>query len=469
MDGYDQDKMLKEIEQEIKLHKDDGDASNGLSEEQLEKLQKATHDENMLAEADGKIFRVEEIEYIIADVIKHQDKAFKIKRDIEDLKETVEEDPNFVNHLSQTNFEPHTTASLRYTDEDYIKIQRGVLFYLVKKIGVNLLTGKSIMNVSLPIKIFEPRSFLEKVACDFRYLPHYLLKAYHEIGTIERMKIMTMWICASLHLEPQMHKPFNPILGETFQGVIGDYEIVIEQIWHHPPISAFQLWTDKHENAPIVDGQLAYEASTGLTAITGYKKGVIRIKFQDNDQEIIVHTFPEFEMKGLMKGDRIFDYLKNIKLSDKENDIHADIVLNPDKKGWFKRMFSSTQKTAPDYFDGVIWDSADFSYKDERHNDKETIEKNKQINIFHKFEGNWTKSFKVDDVEVWNSSYKYLTLQYINNPLPSDCRFRTDLIALLNKDWVKAQEQKDVLENIQRNDRKLRKNAEKESKKKDKK
>lgn len=151
-----------------------------------------------------------------------------------------------------------------------------------------------------------------------------------------------------------MHKPFNPILGETFQGVIGDYEIVIEQISHHPPISAFQLWTDKHENAPIVDGQLAYEASTGLTAITGYKKGVIRIKFQDNDQEIIVHTFPEFEMKGLMKGDRIFDYLKNIKLSDKENDIHADIVLNPDKKGWFKRMFSSTQKTAPDYFDGVI-------------------------------------------------------------------------------------------------------------------
>ena len=53
-----------------------------------------------------------------------------------------------------------------------------------------------------------------------------------------------------------MHKPFNPILGETFQGVIGDYEIAIEQISHHPPISAFEMWSNKLENAPICDGYM---------------------------------------------------------------------------------------------------------------------------------------------------------------------------------------------------------------------
>ena len=44
-------------------------------------------------------------------------------------------------------------------------------------------------------------------------------------------------------------------------------------------------------------------------------------------------------------------------------------------------------------------------------------------------------------------------------PLPSDSRFRTDLIALQNEDLRKAQESKDELENLQRNDRKLRKAA----------
>ena len=68
---------------------------------------------------------------------------------------------------------------------------------------------------------------------------------------VERVKFITIWQIVTLHLEPQMYKPFNPILGETFQGVIGDYELAIEQISHHPPISAFQLWSTKLENAPI--------------------------------------------------------------------------------------------------------------------------------------------------------------------------------------------------------------------------
>jgi hypothetical protein len=36
-----------------------------------------------------------------------------------------------------------------------------------------------------------------------------------------------------------MEKPFNPILGETFQGWLNGCPIFLEQISHHPPISAF--------------------------------------------------------------------------------------------------------------------------------------------------------------------------------------------------------------------------------------
>ncbi len=40
-----------------------------------------------------------------------------------------------------------------------------------------------------------------------------------------------------LYLE--MEKPFNPILGETYQGWINGCPITCEQISHHPPITAF--------------------------------------------------------------------------------------------------------------------------------------------------------------------------------------------------------------------------------------
>lgn len=42
-----------------------------------------------------------------------------------------------------------------------IEKQRAVAGYLIKNIGLNIIKGKSIMNVSLPINIFDERSLLE--------------------------------------------------------------------------------------------------------------------------------------------------------------------------------------------------------------------------------------------------------------------------------------------------------------------
>lgn len=54
------------------------------------------------------------------------------------------------------------TEGLEYINQDVLKKQRSVMTYMLKKIGSNLLSGKSIMNVSLPIYIFDPRSVLEQ-------------------------------------------------------------------------------------------------------------------------------------------------------------------------------------------------------------------------------------------------------------------------------------------------------------------
>ena len=53
------------------------------------------------------------------------------------------------------------TEGLKYLDYNVIEKQRSVAGYLIKTVGMNLIQGKSIMNVSLPINIFDNRSILE--------------------------------------------------------------------------------------------------------------------------------------------------------------------------------------------------------------------------------------------------------------------------------------------------------------------
>lgn len=50
------------------------------------------------------------------------------------------------------------TGGLLCTDEEQLAKQKGVLSHCVKQIAMNMLKGLSISHMSLPIKIFEPRS-----------------------------------------------------------------------------------------------------------------------------------------------------------------------------------------------------------------------------------------------------------------------------------------------------------------------
>lgn len=46
--------------------------------------------------------------------------------------------------------------------------------YILSKMGKNLLSGKGILNVSLPVMVFSMESNLETLAKTFAYAPIYL-------------------------------------------------------------------------------------------------------------------------------------------------------------------------------------------------------------------------------------------------------------------------------------------------------
>ncbi len=53
------------------------------------------------------------------------------------------------------------TVGIEFINQEIINKQRSVMSYMIKNIGGNILKGKGIMNVSLPIYIFDCRSMLE--------------------------------------------------------------------------------------------------------------------------------------------------------------------------------------------------------------------------------------------------------------------------------------------------------------------
>ncbi|MBA0767939.1 hypothetical protein Gotri_016785, partial [Gossypium trilobum] len=92
--------------------------------------------------------------------------------------------------------------------------------------------------VTLPVLIFEPMSMLQKMAELMEY--SYLLDLADECeDPYMRLVYTTSWAISVYYAFQRTWKPFNPILGETYEMVNhGGITFIAEQVSHHPPMSA---------------------------------------------------------------------------------------------------------------------------------------------------------------------------------------------------------------------------------------
>ncbi|KAG2690575.1 hypothetical protein I3760_09G193700 [Carya illinoinensis] len=92
--------------------------------------------------------------------------------------------------------------------------------------------------VTLPVLIFEPMSMLQKMAELMEY--SYLLDLADECeDPYMRLVYAASWFISVYCAIQRTWKPFNPILGETYEMVNhGGITFIAEQVSHHPPISA---------------------------------------------------------------------------------------------------------------------------------------------------------------------------------------------------------------------------------------
>lgn len=113
---------------------------------------------------------------------------------------------------------------LFFINQELIQGQKDTLKFVIKQIGANIISGKSVLNVSLPVDIFESRSLLERAASSYGCAPSFLKPIANE-DPFTQIKSVFSFIASVPTLELIMQKPFNPILGETFQGYLSGIPI----------------------------------------------------------------------------------------------------------------------------------------------------------------------------------------------------------------------------------------------------
>lgn len=76
-----------------------------------------------------------------------------------------------------TGLEQNEKGILQCVDREMLEKSKGVVMYVVKQIAKNIFSGLGVVAISLPVRIFEPRSALERVLDGFSFAPKYLTEA----------------------------------------------------------------------------------------------------------------------------------------------------------------------------------------------------------------------------------------------------------------------------------------------------
>jgi hypothetical protein len=119
-------------------------------------------------------------------------------------------------------------------DNSFSKDQKQSLWQMAS----GLIGTDPVSLISLPVWVFEPTTFLTRMAEPMFFAPQFFDKVANETDPILRLAHIAAFNLGVLCFTQRTWKPFNPVLGETFEFVNEQASFVAEQVSHHPPISA---------------------------------------------------------------------------------------------------------------------------------------------------------------------------------------------------------------------------------------
>lgn len=107
-------------------------------------------------------------------------------------------------------------------------------------VTLKLMVGKDMTKITLPVSFNECTSLLQRVAEGVEYTELLDKAALIDLLTLRMCYVAAFGASEYALTINRVAKPFNPLLGETFEYARPDknFRFLVEQVSHHPPISA---------------------------------------------------------------------------------------------------------------------------------------------------------------------------------------------------------------------------------------
>ncbi|KAI0206089.1 Oxysterol-binding protein-domain-containing protein [Astrocystis sublimbata] len=200
--------------------------------------------------------------------------------------------------------------------------------------------GKDLSTISMPVSANEPTSMLQRVAEQLEYA-QLLDQAAQQKFPRDRLLFVTAFAISSFSInrakERAMRKPFNPLLGETFEllrtdgEVPGGFRLLVEKVTHRPVRLAMQAdaenWSLAQSPAP---GQKFWGKSAEITT-DGRVRLVLRLS--DGSDEVYSWTIGTMFLRNVVVGEKYVEPVGTMTVSNESTGAKANVEFKT--KGMF--------------------------------------------------------------------------------------------------------------------------------------
>ena len=309
------------------------------------------------------------------------------------------------------------------------------------------MVGKDLTRFAVPVYFNEPISMLQRIA-EVMENEELLRIANRDSDSMRRLVYVSIFNAVQYNtILGRKLKPFNPILGETFEYITKKYRYFSEQVSHHPPISACFAESPEYEIYFNTNMSIKF----WINRLEFVPLGKAHVILKPHNEHYIIDR-PNSIASNIIVGTMYFDTAgDSMAINSNTNE---KCFLSYHIKGWSDSTYG--------LIDGYAMNSAG----------KKVIE----------ISGKWTESIWMTNLETkkkelvwkrlpeppdWENYYCFplFTLQ-MNNLTerlktlipPTDSRLRPDQRALENGDIKLASDEKFRMEELQRAARKYRAN-----------
>ncbi|KAG2458112.1 OSBL1 protein, partial [Polypterus senegalus] len=175
--------------------------------------------------------------------------------------------------------------------------------------------GMELSKITMPVIFNEPLSFLQRLT---EYMEHtYLIhKANASSNSIERMQCVAAFAVSAVASQwERTGKPFNPLLGETYELVREDlgFRLISEQVSHHPPVSAFHA--EGLKNDFVFHGSIYPKLKFWGKSVEAEPKGIITLELLKHN-ESYTWTNPTCCVHNIIVGKLWIEQYGNVEITN---------------------------------------------------------------------------------------------------------------------------------------------------------